>query len=238
MRSNFNYHRKLFHLSGTIFIIFYHFAPYKALDFLPFLENERTLVFAVLFSIYLSLQLLEILRKRYQFFQKLFLAVASKLLKPEEIEKSHGSIPYFLGLSVTIGFFPKELAIISALFLYIGDPAAAFIGSHYGKIKIGSHKTLEGFLAGAIAAFAAGFLYFIVLAGDQSLSPALFTMIIASGAAGGFILELFSKRGFWDDNFVIPVGSATIMTTVYALSGNTPLNQLLFSFYNLLVPTQ
>ena len=51
---------------------------------------------------------------------------------------------------VTILIFPKNIAILSLIFMSIGDTVAGLAGRRIGKLKIGE-KTVEGFLFGFLA---------------------------------------------------------------------------------------
>ena len=51
---------------------------------------------------------------------------------------------------VTILIFPKNIAILSLIFMSIGDTVAGLAGRGIGRLKIGE-KTVEGFLMGFLA---------------------------------------------------------------------------------------
>ena len=99
---------------------------------------------------------------------------------------------------ITILFFSKNIAIISLIFMSIGDTFAALIGKKYGKLKI-YDKSLEGFLGGLIVCLVAAYYY----------DPLPF-YISGVGALTAMLFETLPLP--LDDNFRIPIGSAIIMT--------------------------
>lgn len=187
----------------------------------------------------------EYLRFRVQFFQKIFMLVAGKLIKPEEVNKIHGSIPFFMGLMICMAFFMKEVAILSFLFLMVGDPCAAWFGERYGKHKIYNKKSWEGFIAGVCGAFIAGCLFLFIhmhLMPDSLFSQftgqhsGLVLLGVFAGAVAGFILELFSSSGFLDDNLMIPAGSGFVMSCFLWLVFGFQWNLIFYPLRDLLFP--
>ena len=62
---------------------------------------------------------------------------------------------------VTILIFPKNIAILSLIFMSIGDTAAGLVGRRVGKLKIGE-KTVEGFVFGFLACALISYNYKLV----------------------------------------------------------------------------
>jgi len=112
------------------------------------------------------------------------------------------SRPIYLALGVILAllFFPKSIAYASIAIVGIGDPVAAYVGGKLGQRRIGD-KSLEGFTAGAIAAFLATLLVVAPIIG-------------AVGSIAGMVIEL---AGILDDNFTMPVGAGIAMIAVNSL---------------------
>jgi dolichol kinase len=210
-----------------------------------FHENTRSLLFYFLFSVYLSLVIIEYLRFKYEWAQKAFMIVAGKLLKPEETENSHGSLPFFLGLAFCTAFFQKEITIIAFLSLMIGDPLAAWFGIKYGKHKIKGKKSLEGFFAGTMGSFAAGIIFLFInmiifpesfFAQSLANSPVIVLLVLFLSSLAAFTGELFSSSGFFDDNFVIPVLTGLSLSILMMIFFHLNFNDLFYSAYDLLMP--
>ena len=153
MSGQFNVYRKAFHFSGIIFLIVYYADIFRNFPGDYFVENTRSVLFYALMAGSALMYILEILRFRFNIIQKWFILLAGKLMKPSEEQKIHGSIPLFLGVGLSIGFFMQEIAIICSLFLMVGDPCAAWFGGKMGKHRLKNGKSFEGFIAGILGAF-------------------------------------------------------------------------------------
>jgi dolichol kinase len=109
--------------------------------------------------------------------------------------------PVYLAVGVILSLlaFPKNIAYASITIVAVGDPVASYVGSKLGRIYV-RQKTLEGFIAGLIASFAAALFW---------VPPHL----ALAGSVTGMLLELL---GVLDDNFVIPIGAglAMLATTI------------------------
>ena len=122
----------------------------------------------------------------------------SMLRKHEKSGKYTGATWVFISSTLSIGIFPKEIAIISLVYMSIGDTAAGLIGRKFGRIKI-FNKTLEGALAGFIVCLMVGLMI------DLNLSKTVVTI----GALSATIIELMPIP--IDDNLRIPLFSGTVM---------------------------
>ena len=60
----------------------------------------------------------------------------SMLRNHEKSGKYTGATWVFISSTLSIGIFPKEIAIISLVYMSIGDTAAGLIGRKFGRIKI------------------------------------------------------------------------------------------------------
>lgn len=152
---------------------------------------------------------LDIIRLQFPAANALTLRMFGKLMRREELRSISGNSFYILGLITIVFFFPKPIVLLSVLYLAIGDPVAATVGTLWGRHPIVGKKSLEGALANlfcsGIATFLVAMTYF-----HYSLGRAL-----ALGVVGGLIsaiVELCPLR--IDDNFTIPVLSAGFLSVV------------------------
>ena len=179
--------RKVYRLSGLIFPLLYFF------------WEKRVLLWIVGIILFLLLAL-EIFRfKRPSFNQKLF-SYFSLILKNKERRRISGTTLFFIATFITILIFPKNIAILSLLYLVVGDALSGVVGASFGKIKIGD-KSLEGFLACFLGCLIVGFLLRIV--GVSFSFPAIFF-----SSLGVSLIELVS---FVDDNLSIPLVGGVIL---------------------------
>jgi dolichol kinase len=104
--------------------------------------------------------------------------------------------PVYLAVGVILSLllFPTRVAYASISVVALGDPAASYFGEKFGRTRVG-RKTLEGFLAGLMASFAAAMLW---------VSP----NVALAGSATGMLLELL---GIVDDNLTMPIGAGSAM---------------------------
>ena len=118
---------------------------------------------------------------------------------------------------------------LGALALGVGDPAAAFVGSKYGQLKIYGKKTLEGTAAFFLVNLAFNLAYMTCLY-DVAFASSL--ALCAAAALAGAVVELYCPAHLGvDDNLLVPVltayaawafVSATGLETPYAPDGTVP----------------
>jgi len=128
------------------------------------------------------------------------------VMREHEKNKINSAIYYMISMSLVFFFCPRDIAVLTMLFIAIADPVAGVIGVRFGSHRINTHASLEGTLACFItctllAVFAAKFLFTgYSLAGSNLMAFALLAGL--SGAlAEGSIKSL-------DDNLVMPLLSA------------------------------
>lgn len=198
-RSTFHLSRKIYHsLMGLSCVALYTWV----------LNRQQALI---LLSIFGGLFLvLDFTRLKLPRLNALTLKLFGKIMRREELKSISGNSFYILGLVVLVLFFPKPIVILSTLFLALGDPIAAIVGSAYGKIKISSKgKTLEGACANAICSALVSLLFGVWYLELSGLSALTFGLL---GAAISTFVELIPSPV--DDNFTIPVGSAILLSVL------------------------
>jgi len=178
--------RKVYRLSALIFPLTYFF-------------SSRTFILGITGVVLLGLLILEIVRFKIPSFNRKIFSSFSRLLKDREKEKISGTTIFFIGVFITVLIFPKEIAILSLLYLVVGDALSGIVGFNWGRIRIGK-KSLEGFLACWLSCLAIGLILrdFFLFS-----SPAL---ILSSLAVA--LVELFP---FVDDNLTIPLAGGAIL---------------------------
>ena len=184
--------RKLIHLSNLII-------PFTYL----FYFNTKIEALIVLVPITSFSLLIEYLRINSSIVKNIFDSYLFIMLRNHEISgKYTGATWVFIASTLSIAVFPKEIAVLSLVFMSIGDTTAGIIGRKFGRIKF-YNKTFEGALAGLIVCLIIGLMM------DLNLP----NVIIIVGAFSAMIIELIPVS--LDDNLRIPLFSGTIM---YAMS--------------------
>ena len=182
------YQRKAIHLFNLIIPFGYWFL-------IP--DQNQFKIIIITFTILFILA--DFFRTKSKLIKKLFKIFFDKMLREHELKGQFtGATWVMISASVTILFFSKNIAIISLIFMSIGDTFAALIGKKYGKLKI-YDKSFEGFLGGLIVCLVAAYYY----------DPLPF-YISGVGALTAMLFETLPLP--LDDNFRIPIGSAIIMT--------------------------
>ena len=188
MIHNSEFIRKLLHLSNLVI-------PFTYL----FYFDSKVEALIILLPITLLASLIEYLRINSISVKNIFdKYLFSMLRNHEKSGKYTGATWVFISSTLSIGIFPKDIAIISLIYMSIGDTAAGLIGRKFGRIKI-YNKTLEGALAGFIVCLIVGLMI------DLNLSKT----VVAIGALSAAIIEFMPIS--IDDNLRVPLFSGTVM---------------------------
>ncbi len=129
--------------------------------------------------------------------------------KPKDLKKfpARGAVFYLVGVIVVLTLFERHVASASILILAVGDPISHIVGRYHGKTRIivNKNKLLEGTLAG-------------IFFGTVAASFFVPVPIAFFGAAFGMIAEAFELEVIkLDDNFFIPLVSASVMSSLIFL---------------------
>lgn len=182
--------RKLIHLFNLIIpICYFYFIPDK---------NQMAaiiFVFAIIFII------IDFARMRTELVKKIFNKLFNTMMRKHEISGRFTGATWVMIIAVPIIYFlPKEIAILSLVFMSVGDIAAAIIGLSFGKTKMGK-KSLEGSIGCLTVCISAALLL--------NLVPLIVSL---SGAVMATVFEALPLDV--DDNILIPVGAGITMAIV------------------------
>jgi len=180
--------RKIIHLSNSVIPLSYYF----------FVEDRMMMIW-VLLSITICFVTVDYFRFRIGWIQKWFRIFFSSMLRKHELEgKLTGATWAFIGATISVFLFEKDIAVLALLFMSVGDTVAALIGQQYGKIKIGE-KTIEGFAGGLVSCIFISIFF-----------P---SVIWINSIAGSLIASLIELSPIpVDDNLMIPLISGGMMT--------------------------
>ena len=182
------YFRKIIHIFNLVI-------PFTYL----FILESRFQVLCILVPLTLFAIVIEYLRVRSVVIKKIFNNFLKSMLRIHEINgKFTGATWVFIGSTLTISIFPKEIAVISLVYMSLGDATAGLVGKKFGKTKF-YNKTIEGSIAGLIVCLLSG--YFVHLA--------LPLVVVISGAFAAMFIELLPIS--IDDNLSVPLFAGTIM---------------------------
>ena len=182
------YYRKIIHIFNLVI-------PFTYLFFL----ESRFQVLRILVPLTLFAIVIEYLRTRSSVIKKIFNDFLISMLRIHEMDgKYTGATWVFISSTLTIAIFPKEIAVISLVYMSLGDAIASLVGRKYGKMKF-YNKTIEGSLAGLIVCILSGYLIQITLP----------LVVVFSGAFAAMFIELMPIP--IDDNLSVPLFAGTIM---------------------------
>lgn len=183
--------RKLIHISFGIFILLFY----------TFFSREIILGFNLLLFSF-SLMFSQYLKKNDVF----FFSYLTKNFSKENEDPLMGFIYFVVGVSLSIYFFERNIALASISILTFGDSFSSLVGVK-GKLKLKiSKKNIEGIIAGIIAA---------------TLISQIFIGIIPAfiGSFFGMIAEYvdFKTKFEMDDNILICLVSGIAINIFKAL---------------------
>ncbi len=165
-----------------------------------FIFQNRKMMFLILIPLTVIALIIDIARLEHKTFKRIFFNLVGLLLRKHEIHNFTGATYLMISAVLCIGFFPKEIAVVSLAFLAIGDTLAALVGIPFGKRKIlNTSKSLEGSLACFAGCFVFGLFF-------------LHPVVAMIGAFTATIAE-FSWIPI-DDNIKIPIASGLVMSFV------------------------
>ncbi len=178
--------RKIIHLAMALFPLLYQY-----------ILNRSEMIF--LCSVMLVLLFTgEVLRTYTAYFRKLYIKTLGFMLREEEETTIiNGATFLMAGLSLSVIAFPASIAIISMWVVIVADSAAALVGTHWGRRRLGN-KTLEG--STAFVLVSAG----IMLLGATPPELALPVAVVLA------IVELIPGR--FNDNLILPVATGVLLT--------------------------
>ena len=196
-RSDLHILRKLWHISTG------------SLGLFLFINSEmsQTVWASIIMGIALAGFAADFIRNRIPAFNSLVIKLMGPLMRRSEREGVSGLPFYALGVSLSLFFYPRDIAIVSSMFLVFSDPLSSFFGVLYGKDKILPNKSLQGAVAGFFTCYLITLFYAM---NSSTLGTHILVFSIIAGVIGA-ASELISAFNI-DDNLTIPVLSGLGLT--------------------------
>ncbi|MBM4395797.1 MAG: hypothetical protein FJ087_08915 [Deltaproteobacteria bacterium] len=183
--------RGIFHASSGVLAV----AMYE-------LVLDRVAAVAIMGSLAALAVFLEVSRRAWPCWNAFLVGTVFRgLVRPWERHRMNSATWYVMALTLIALLLPKAAAEVGVVALAFGDPAAALVGSRFGRIRIRGEKSLEGTLAFVLASFGAT----VLLLALTGAVPGVLALLGLAGSVAivGAAAELFGDR--LDDNFAIPV---------------------------------
>lgn len=196
-RSDLHILRKLWHISTG------------SLGLFVFLHSQHTQFFWACFILGIALTGfgIDLVRNRMAVVNTIVIRLMGPLMRRSEKEGVSGLPFYALGVSLSLFFYSRDIAVVSTMFLVFSDPLSSFFGVLYGKDKILPNKSLQGAVAGFFTCYLITLFYAM---NTSTLGTHLLVFAIVAGVIGA-ASELVSAFNI-DDNLTIPVLSGLGMT--------------------------
>lgn len=204
VRSDLHLMRKIWHMGMGMLIAFIYWSGLAA--------STSVVILACFLGADL---LLETARLRIPSVNEAIMKVWGPFMRACEVNRMSGVPYYILSSLLAIAIFPKPVAIVSILFLAVGDPIASLFGIVYGKhsIRFANGKSLIGTTAGVVACTVVAFVFFKAWPiSDENV----LVLSLIGGLVGGTV-ELLPFD--LDDNFTIPVVSGFVLWLAFICVG-------------------
>ncbi len=181
--------RKLFHFFGGLGLLSLYYAAGR---------KTALQLYGILAVLVLAV---EIARLKIPAWNRFLYTYFGSFVRENEERGLTGTVPYILGVGLSLWAFSAPAASTAICFLAFGDVAATTIGQRFGRMKIGN-KSLEGTAAFVIAALFGGYLLSFAELGISSG-----VMILGALVAAG--VELLPLP--LNDNLTIPLIAGAAM---------------------------
>ncbi len=206
VRSDLHLARKVWHMSMGLLVVLIYALSGMSQSMGAFLLGIALTFFVVVESI----------RLMNPSFNEISIKVMKPFMRAKEVNQLSGAPYYLCAAMLSIGIFPKPIAVLSVLYLAFGDPIASLFGILFGDHgpKFANNRKS---LIGTAAAVATCMLVTLFYMGSFGLSFALLALIsVIGGIAGGFAEVLPLEV---DDNFSIPLVSGFILWLAFIILG-------------------
>ncbi|QQR80076.1 MAG: hypothetical protein IPJ69_12175 [Deltaproteobacteria bacterium] len=195
-RSSLQWGRKIFHTASGLFGLWLY----------AFSSLSTTTVIFILATLFSGSVATEIVRRVWPQTNDKLCNTFSFIMRERE-RKSISSATWYMGsMLVVFLIFPKDVSILTLLFVALGDTAAGIVGVKWGRHRLSSHVSLEGSLAAYVVCFISTFIFTKYVFVHFHLSTANLWLFSFLGGWVGAISESTFKK--FDDNLVIPMVSA------------------------------
>jgi dolichol kinase len=201
-RSEIHYMRKIWHMAAvSMMALTYTYVPERICE-------------VILIVSWLLFVPLDFFRHRYTALNDVLMHMFKPIMRDTEVHRLAGTSYLITGVGLIVFIFPREVVLLTLLFLAFADPLASFFGIKFGKDKIFGHKSLQGTMA---AFFVCSILTFAFLFSHNLLMDRLVIVSLLGGLIGA--LSELVPVGKLDDNFTLPVLSAIFLYFLFALFG-------------------
>lgn len=204
-RSDIHWARKIWHMGGvSLMAAIYAVVPYPVA--LAFLGITWILFVPMDFA-----------RQKNPALNQKLITWFKPIMREHEVNRPAGTSFLLTGVALVVLFFPREIVLLTLMFLAFADPIASYFGIRFGKDKILGNKSLQGSLAAFVVCM-------IITAFFLTQNDLLIERIIIASVLGGVIgaLSELIPIGEIDDNLTLPLLSAFFLWILFSAFGVYP----------------
>lgn len=201
-KSDIHWARKLWHMGGVLFIAFCYSQVSQA---------TAVIGLAIVWLLFVPP---DIIRQKNPQVNDFLVRYFRPLMRQHEFKKLSGTTYLLTGVLIVVLLFPRDIVLLTMLYLALADPLASLIGIKYGKDKLFGHKSLQGTLAAYVVC---ALLTFSFLQTHGILLDRIMIVTLLGGLIG-CLAELI-PIGNIDDNFTLPLVSATSLYALFYFFG-------------------
>jgi diacylglycerol kinase (CTP) len=204
-RSDIHWARKIWHMLGvSVMALLYALLPYS--------------VCLVLLGItWLLFVPFDFARQKNPKLNEKLIAWFKPIMREHEVDRPAGTSFLLTGVALVVLIFPKEIVLLTLLFLAFADPIASYFGIRFGRDKILGNKSLQG--TGAAFFVCATITALFLLKNDLLVERVI--MVSVLGGVIGALSELI-PIGQIDDNLTLPVLSSVFLYVLFSAFGVYP----------------
>lgn len=201
-RSEIHWARKIWHMVGvTLLAAVYAYMP----------EKVSLTILVVAWLLFVPV---DFLRQKNKTLNDVLVHLFRPVMRDSELKKIAGTSYLLTGVLIISFVFPREVVLLTMLFLAFADPIASYFGIRFGKDKIFGHKSLQGSLA---AFFVCAVLCFAFLFSHNLLVDRIIVVSLLGGLIGA-LAELIPISKL-DDNLTLPILSSISLWVLFFLFG-------------------
>ena len=194
--------RKIWHVLGVcVLAMIGHF-------FSPLWTNT------VMLGLWLLFVPVDFLRLRSPALNDFLMHLFRPIMRQTEAKALAGTSYLLTGVLVISLLFPREIVLITLLYLAFADPMASVVGIRWGRDKIFGHKSVQG---SAAAFLICTLITFLALTYEGIFSERILMVSILGGLIGACAEAI--PIGPLDDNFSIPVLSSAGLWILFMIFG-------------------
>ncbi|MFO1463459.1 MAG: SEC59/DGK1/VTE5 family protein [bacterium] len=194
------WHRKIYHvLAGLLIVAIYLFIPVAF--------SAKMTVFGCFTALAI---VCDVTRLLWPAFNAQVVKDLQKYMRQREVNHLNSMTFYATATFFVCLLFPKGIAILSVLYLALGDAAASIVGVKWGRHRFGGRFSIEGSLAFFAVCALLTLLYPLFA---PSFAGPLWLLALLGGLIGASSERILPRL---DDNLVIPLFSALALRLILA----------------------